>query len=34
MKKIPYGIIDYKVLKEEDYLYIDKTPYIEKRIHL
>ena len=30
MKKIPYGIIDYKVLKEEDYLYIDKTPYIEK----
>ena len=30
MKKIPYGIIDYKKLKEEDYLYVDKTPYIEK----
>jgi len=30
LKKIPYGIIDYKKLKEEDYLYVDKTPYIEK----
>ena len=30
MKKIPYGIIDYKTLKEENYFYIDKTMYLEK----
>ena len=30
MKRIPYGIIDYKTLKEEGYLYIDKTMYLSK----
>ena len=30
MKKIPYGISDFKVLKEEDYYYVDKTMYLEK----
>jgi len=30
MKKIPYGISNYKLLKENNYLYIDKTPFIEK----
>ena len=30
MKKIPYGISDFKLLKTEDYYFIDKTNYIEK----
>lgn len=30
MKKVPYGISDYKKLKEKDYLYVDKTMYLEK----
>ena len=30
MKKIPYGIINYKTLIEENYIYIDKTMYLEK----
>ena len=30
MFKIPYGISDYKVLKEEGYYYVDKTMYLEK----
>lgn len=30
MKKIPYGISNYKKLKEENYLYIDKTMYLKK----
>ena len=30
MKKIPYGIIDFKSLIEENYYYIDKTNYLEK----
>ena len=30
MKKIPYGISDYEVLKIEDYYYVDKTMYLEK----
>ena len=30
MKKIPYGISDFKLLKKEDYYFIDKTDYIEK----
>jgi len=30
MKKIPYGISDYKNLIEKDCFYIDKTMYIEK----
>ena len=30
MKKIPYGIIDYKTLILEDYKYVDKTMYLEK----
>ena len=29
MKKIPYGISDYRTLIEKDYYYIDKTKYIE-----
>ena len=30
MFKIPYGISDYKTLKEENYYYVDKTMYLEK----
>ena len=30
MKKIPYGISDYSLLKKEDYYFIDKTPFIPK----
>ena len=30
MKKIPYGIIDYRKLIEENYYYIDKTMYLSK----
>ena len=30
MKKIPYGITDYKKLIEQDNYYIDKTMYLEK----
>jgi len=30
MKKIPYGISDFKLLKTEDYYFIDKTDYIPK----
>jgi len=30
MKKIPYGVIDYKSLIEEDYIYVDKTMYLSK----
>ena len=30
MKKVPYGIIDYKLLQEENYDYIDKTMYLSK----
>ena len=29
MKKIPYGMSNFRSLIEEDYLYIDKTPFIE-----
>ncbi|MCK8824189.1 AAA family ATPase [Fuchsiella alkaliacetigena] len=29
MRKIPYGISDFKSLREEDYIYVDKTEYIE-----
>ena len=32
MKKIPYGIINFKLLIEEDYYYIDKTMYLERFI--
>ena len=30
MLKIPYGISDYRTLKEEGYYYVDKTMYLEK----
>ena len=30
MKKVPYGISDYKTLQEDGYLYVDKTMYLEK----
>jgi len=30
MKKIPYGISDFKLLKTENYYFIDKTDYLEK----
>ena len=29
MKKLPYGITDYKSLIEKDYYYVDKTKYLE-----
>lgn len=29
-KRIPYGVSDYKMLREKNYLYIDKTNFIEK----
>ncbi|SUY64551.1 putative AAA-ATPase [Clostridium sporogenes] len=29
MKRIPYGISNFEVLRQEDYLYVDKTSYIE-----
>jgi hypothetical protein len=29
-KKIPYGISSYKTIKQENYYYVDKTPYIPK----
>ena len=30
MKKIPYGICNYRKLQEEGYVYVDKTAYLEK----
>ena len=30
MKRIPYGVIDYKKLIEEDYVYVDKTMYLSE----
>jgi len=30
MKKVPYGISDYKELQEGGYLYVDKTMYLER----
>ena len=30
MKKIIYGVSNYKMAREDNYLYIDKTKYIEK----
>jgi hypothetical protein len=30
MKRIPYGQSNYKNLVEDNYIYIDKTPYLEK----
>ncbi|WP_029453145.1 ATP-binding protein [Clostridium algidicarnis] len=29
MKRIPYGISNFEVLREKNYLYVDKTSYIE-----
>jgi hypothetical protein len=29
-KKIPYGLSDYKLIKSENYYFVDKTKYIEK----
>lgn len=29
MKRIPYGISNFQVLREKDYIYVDKTSYIE-----
>ena len=29
-KKVPYGEADFKAIRKEDYIYIDKTQYIEK----
>jgi hypothetical protein len=28
MKKIPYGIASYELIREKDYYYVDKTPYL------
>ncbi|EGD50584.1 AAA-ATPase-like protein [Thermoanaerobacter ethanolicus JW 200] len=30
MKKIPYGMSNFRAMREEGYLYVDKTMYIEK----
>jgi len=30
VKRIPYGVIDYKKLIEEDYVYVDKTMYLSE----
>ena len=30
MKKLPYGISNYEELITDGYIYVDKTPYIEK----
>lgn len=30
MKRIPYGISDYKTLIEKEYVFVDKTKYMEK----
>jgi len=30
LKKIPYGLADYKRVKEENFYFTDKTPFIEK----
>ena len=30
MKKMPYGICNYRKLQEEGYVYVDKTSYLEK----
>ena len=28
--KIPYGIADFKRIREQNYVYVDKTSYIKK----
>ena len=33
-RKIPYGISNYEVIKEENYLYVDKTRFIEELEHI
>jgi hypothetical protein len=30
IKRIPYGVSDYGVIRRENYYYVDKTPYLEK----
>ncbi|MEA1917185.1 MAG: AAA family ATPase, partial [Campylobacterota bacterium] len=30
MKKIPYGLADFKYIKQNDYYFVDKTHFIEK----
>jgi hypothetical protein len=30
LKRLPYGISNYKTIAQENYIYIDKTPYIER----
>ena len=30
LKKIPYGITDFKLMQTEPYYYVDKTRYIPK----
>ena len=30
MKKIPYGLADFKNIKQENFYFVDKTPFIEK----
>jgi len=34
MKKIPYGISDFKLLKTENYYFIDKTEHRNERLYL
>ncbi len=28
IKEIPYGIADYELIRNENYYYVDKTPYL------
>ena len=30
MKKLPYGVSDYERIVDNNYYYVDKTPYIEQ----
>jgi hypothetical protein len=29
VKKIPYGISDYGIIRRENHYYVDKTPYLK-----
>jgi len=33
MKKLPIGISDFKKLREENFVYVDKTKYVYKLIN-
>ena len=29
IKKIPYGVTDFEMIRKEDYYFVDKTRYVE-----